>query len=66
LEADETKLLQRLLPWLILSEKFARHSVQESKGPTNPYIGQAAPAWASRCSVNAAFLFTGLRMLVVV
>src|SRR5437879_293945 len=30
LEADETKLLQRLLPWLMLSEKFTRHSVQES------------------------------------
>ena len=38
LEADETKLLQRLLPWLMLSEKFTRHSVQESKGSTNPYI----------------------------
>ncbi len=38
LVADETKLLQRLLPWLMLSEKFTRHSVQESKGSTNPYI----------------------------
>ena len=38
LEADETKLLQSLLPWLMLSEKFTRHSVQESKGSTNPYI----------------------------
>lgn len=38
LEANETKLLQRLLPWLMLSEKFTRHSVQESKGSTNPYI----------------------------
>ena len=38
LEADETKLLQRLLPWLMLSEKFTSHSVQESKGSTNAYI----------------------------
>jgi restriction endonuclease S subunit len=38
LETDESKLLQSLLPWLMLSEKFTRHSVQESKGSTNPYI----------------------------
>ena len=38
LEADGSKLLQSLLPWLMLSEKFTRHSVQESKGSTNPYI----------------------------
>lgn len=38
LEADEAKLLQRLLPWLMLSDKFTRHSVQQSKGSTNPYI----------------------------
>ena len=38
LEADESKLLQSLLPWLMLSENFTRHSVQESKGSTNPYI----------------------------
>lgn len=38
LEAVEGKLLQELLPWLMLSEKFTRHSVQESKGSTNPYI----------------------------
>ncbi|MEI8041003.1 MAG: restriction endonuclease subunit S [Verrucomicrobiota bacterium] len=38
LEAVQGKLLQELLPWLMLSEKFTRHSVQESKGSTNPYI----------------------------
>ena len=38
LEAVEGKLLQELLPWLMLSERFTRHSVQESKGSTNPYI----------------------------
>jgi len=38
LEAIEGKLLQCLLPWLMLSERFTRHSVQESKGSTNPYI----------------------------
>jgi type I restriction enzyme M protein len=38
LEAVEGKLLQELLPWLMLSERFTRHSIQESKGSTNPYI----------------------------
>ena len=38
LEAIEGKLLQELLPWLMLSESFTKHSVQESKGSTNPYI----------------------------
>jgi type I restriction enzyme S subunit len=38
LEAVEGKLLQKLLPWLMLSERFTNHSIQESKGSTNPYI----------------------------
>jgi type I restriction enzyme M protein len=38
LEADSGKLLQELLPWLMLSERFTRYSIQESKGSTNPYI----------------------------
>jgi type I restriction enzyme S subunit len=38
LEAVHGKLLQELLPWLMLSERFTKHSVQESKGSTNPYI----------------------------
>lgn len=38
LEAVQGKLLQELLPWLMLSERFTRHSIQESKGSTNPYI----------------------------
>jgi len=38
LEAVAGKLLPELLPWLMLSETFTRHSVQESKGSTNPYI----------------------------
>lgn len=38
LEALEDKLLQSLLPWLMLSERFTKHSIQESKGSTNPYI----------------------------
>jgi restriction endonuclease S subunit len=38
LEAVEGKLLQELLPWLMLSDRFTRHSVAESKGSTNPYI----------------------------
>ena len=38
LESVEGKLLQELLPWIMLSERFTKHSVQESKGSTNPYI----------------------------
>jgi len=38
IEAVEGKFLQDLLPWLMLSEQFTKHSVQESKGSTNPYI----------------------------
>ena len=38
LEAVEGKLLQELLPWLMLLERFTKHSIQESKGSTNPYI----------------------------
>jgi type I restriction enzyme M protein len=38
LQADEGTLLQELLPWLMLSERFTQHSIRESKGSTNPYI----------------------------
>jgi type I restriction enzyme M protein len=38
LEAVQGKLLQELLPWLMLSERFTQHSIRESKGLTNPYI----------------------------
>jgi type I restriction-modification system DNA methylase subunit len=38
LEAVKEKLLQELLPWLMLSERFTQHSMRESKGSTNPYI----------------------------
>lgn len=38
LQADEKELLQELLPWIMLSERFTQHSIRESKGSTNPYI----------------------------
>lgn len=38
LQTNEDKMLQDFLPWLMLSERFTKHSVQESKGSTNPYI----------------------------
>jgi type I restriction enzyme S subunit len=38
LETVEGRMLQELLPWLMLSERFTKHSIQESKGSTNPYI----------------------------
>jgi type I restriction enzyme S subunit len=38
LEAVGGRLLQQLLPWLMLSERFTKHSIKESKGSTNPYI----------------------------
>jgi type I restriction enzyme S subunit len=38
LETNRDRMLQELLPWLMLSERFTKHSIQESKGSTNPYI----------------------------
>jgi type I restriction enzyme M protein len=38
LEGVDGKLHQPLLPWLMLSQRFTKHSVRESKGSTNPYI----------------------------
>src|SRR5205085_2776297 len=38
LQTVEEELLQELLPWLMLSERFTKHSMQESKGSTSPYI----------------------------
>jgi type I restriction enzyme S subunit len=34
LEAVRDRLLQELLPWLMLSDRFTKHSIQESKGST--------------------------------
>jgi type I restriction enzyme S subunit len=44
MEAKEG-LLQELLPWIMLSEKFTEHSVRESKGSVNPYINWSDIAW---------------------
>jgi type I restriction enzyme S subunit len=38
-------LLQELLPWIMLSDKFTEHSVRESKGSVNPYINWTDIAW---------------------
>lgn len=38
-------LLQELLPWIMLSDKFTEHSVRESKGSVNPYINWSDIAW---------------------
>ena len=35
---DNSVLLQRLLPFIMQSEDFVMHSIQRSKGSTNPYI----------------------------
>ena len=35
---DETKLCQRLLPFIMLSDDFTQYSISKSKGSTNPYI----------------------------
>lgn len=35
---DDSKLLQKLLPFIILSDKFTDFSIKNSKGSTNPYI----------------------------
>ena len=38
IETVPERLRPDLLPWLMLSERFTQHSIQESKGSTNPYI----------------------------
>lgn len=35
---DESVLLQRLLPFIMQSERFVQHSIKRSKGSTNPYV----------------------------
>lgn len=35
---DQSIFMQELLPFLMLTDKFTQHSIQESKGSTNPYI----------------------------
>ena len=35
---DESILLQRLLPFIMQSDRFVSHSIQRSKGSTNPYV----------------------------
>lgn len=38
IKANEEVLDKRLLPFIMLSEGFAQHSVQNSKGSVNPYV----------------------------
>ena len=35
---DESILLQRLLPFIMQSDRFIKHSILRSKGSTNPYV----------------------------
>ena len=35
---DESILLQRLLPFIMQSERFVQYSIKRSKGSTNPYV----------------------------
>lgn len=38
IKANENKIDKRLLPFVMLSENFAEHSIKNSKGSVNPYI----------------------------
>ncbi len=38
IKANETRIDKRLLPYVMLSEGFAEHSIRNSKGSVNPYI----------------------------
>lgn len=38
IKANKELIEPRLLPFIMLSENFAQHSIQNSKGSTNPYI----------------------------
>ena len=35
---DESKMLQGLIPYIMLSDDFTEYSIKKSKGSTNPYI----------------------------
>lgn len=43
--ADPEVLLQELLPYIMQTEAFNRHSVRESKGSVNPYVNFSDLAW---------------------
>lgn len=45
IKANENLIEPRLLPFVMLSENFAQHSIQNSKGSTNPYINWKDIAW---------------------
>jgi len=38
IKANEKKIDKRLLPFVMLSEGFAQHSIRNSKGSVNPYV----------------------------
>ncbi|MFZ1853118.1 MAG: restriction endonuclease subunit S [Nitrosomonas sp.] len=38
IKANQTRVDKRLLPFVLLSEGFAEHSIRNSKGSVNPYI----------------------------
>lgn len=38
IKANEEKVDKRLLPFIMLSEGFAQHSIKNSKGSVNPYV----------------------------
>ena len=38
IKANEEKIDKRLLPFIMLSEGFAQHSIRNSKGSVNPYV----------------------------
>ena len=38
IKANEAKIDKRLLPFIMLSEGFAEHSIRNSKGSVNPYV----------------------------
>lgn len=45
METKPEQFSQRLLPYLMHSESFTQHSIQNSKGSTNPYINWKDIAW---------------------
>lgn len=45
IKANKELIEPRLLPFIMLSENFAQHSIQNSKGSTNPYINWKDIAW---------------------
>lgn len=55
IKANEARIDKRLLPYIMLSERFAQHSIRNAKGSVNPYVN-----WKDLSDYE--FLLPGMKM----